>query len=129
MDRYCVLYASYFPPSNICYNFDSKVSNLHCTYDWKPCEKSHGTTYSWQHVHKFCSSIHGDCIKCRGFKVNSHISKLVFPLVSCKNIDKCYALYWKTIGTNFLCWSCLYSWTFSCISCKHWPPWQSVQIP
>ena len=63
-------------------NFSSKVDNLNSTDNGESSEKSHGASNCRQHVHKLCSSIFCDSVKCRSVKVYPHKSQLVFPLVT-----------------------------------------------
>ena len=66
-------------------NFRQKVENFHSTDDGKPSEKSHGASNCWEHVYKFCCSVLGDSIKCRGVKEYSHISQSSIPLILYKH--------------------------------------------
>ena len=55
-------------------DLDSKVDNLNSTDDGEPSEESHGSSNSWQHIHKLGCSILGDFVKSGGIKVDPHKS-------------------------------------------------------
>ena len=55
---------------------DAKIHNLHCTNDRESSQKSHGSSYCREHVHKLGCSIFGDSIKLGGFEIYFHISHL-----------------------------------------------------
>ena len=56
--------------TNVFYYHYSKIDDFNSTDDGESCQKSHGASNCWQLVHKFCWSILGDSVKCRGIKVD-----------------------------------------------------------
>ena len=49
----------------------SKINDLHCTDDGEPCQQSHGSSNSRQHIRELGCSVLGDLVKCWSVKVDS----------------------------------------------------------
>ena len=71
----------YLPFDNCQYHLRSKVKNLHSTDNGEPSKEAHGATDSRQHVHKLCSSVLCDPVKCWGVEIYSHKSQIWAPLI------------------------------------------------
>ena len=79
--QHLIAYSNFSFTEKIYYDFDSKVDNLHQANYRKSCEKTHGSSNSWQLVSKLGCSVFGDSVKCWGVKEDPHKSQLVFPFI------------------------------------------------